>query len=95
LAETSQTAVKLIAVLLLILDYFTEGIRDVIIYTNPDEPAKRNRGFCFIDFDCHKNASGAKRKLENGQALVWNRQVIVSWAEPQEEPDEDTMAKVC
>lgn len=72
----------------------TEGIKDIIIYTNPDEPTKKNRGFCFIDFDCHKNASGAKRKLENGQALVWNRQVIVSWAEPQEEPDEDTMAKV-
>ena len=32
--------------------------------------------------------------MENGQASAWNRQFIVSWAEPQDEPDEETMAKV-
>jgi len=32
--------------------------------------------------------------MESGQAAAWNRQFIVSWAEPQDEPDEETMAKV-
>jgi len=68
---------------------------DVLIYTNPDDPSKRNRGFAFLDYDNHKNASAAKRKMESGQVAAWGRQFVVSWAEPQEEPDAETMAKVC
>jgi len=48
-----------------------EGVTDVIIYAPADEAdKKRNRGFCFVDFDTHKNASAAKRKLANGRARV-------------------------
>lgn len=48
-----------------------EGVTDVIIYTPADEAdKKKNRGFCFVDFDTHKNASAAKRKLSNGRARV-------------------------
>ena len=67
----------------------------MIVYANPDDPSKKNRGFCFLDYDCHKNAAGAKRKMEQGQASAWGRQFVVSWAEPQDEPDEEVMAKVC
>ncbi|UJR09849.1 hypothetical protein I4U23_014073 [Adineta vaga] len=72
-----------------------EGVADVIIYTPADEAdKKKNRGFCFVDFDTHKNASAAKRKLSNGRARVFNRDIAVDWADPDEDPDEDTMSQV-
>ncbi|CAF1277687.1 unnamed protein product, partial [Adineta ricciae] len=72
-----------------------EGVTDVIIYAPADEAdKKKNRGFCFVDFDTHKNASAAKRKLANGRARVFNRDIAVDWADPDEDPDEDTMAQV-
>lgn len=50
-----------------------EGLTDVIVYAPADEAdKKKNRGFCFVDFDTHKNASAAKRKLANGRVRVGN-----------------------
>jgi hypothetical protein len=50
-----------------------EGVTDVIVYAPADElDKKRNRGFCFVDFDTHKNASAAKRKLANARVRVRN-----------------------
>ncbi|VDP13654.1 unnamed protein product [Soboliphyme baturini] len=72
-----------------------EGISDVIVYANPDDPAKKkNRGFCFLEFSDHKSASQAKRKLSNSRLRPWNAELVIEWAEPQEEPDEETMNKV-
>ncbi|CAF3878664.1 unnamed protein product [Rotaria sordida] len=72
-----------------------EGVIEVIIYTPADEAdKKKNRGFCFVDFDTHKNASAAKRKLANGRVRVFNRDIAVDWADPDEEPDDDTMSQV-
>jgi hypothetical protein len=46
-------------------------VTNVIIYTPADEAdKKKNRGFCFVDFDTHKNASAGKRKLSNGRVRV-------------------------
>ena len=51
--------------------WFLEGVANVIIYTPADEAEKKkNRGFCFVDFDTHKNASVAKRKLAGGRFRV-------------------------
>lgn len=62
--------IKSFFVTLKILVYL-EGVTNVIIYTPADEAdKKKNRGFCFVDFDTHKNASAAKRKLTNGRARV-------------------------
>jgi len=36
----------------------------------------------------------AKRRLETGRIKVWSCDIIVDWADPQEEPDEDTMSQV-
>jgi hypothetical protein len=50
---------------------FKEGVSNVIVYTPADEADKnKNRGFCFVDFDTHKNASAAKRKLANARVRV-------------------------
>ncbi|XP_026272651.1 heterogeneous nuclear ribonucleoprotein Q isoform X1 [Frankliniella occidentalis] len=71
----------------------TAGLTQVIIYSSPDDK-KKNRGFCFLEYDTHKAASLAKRRLGTGRIKVWGCDIIVDWADPQEEPDESTMSKV-
>jgi hypothetical protein len=68
----------------------------VIIYSNPDDgPTRKNRGFCFVEFTEHKFASDAKRKLTTAKAFLWKiENLVVDWAEPQDEPAEDVMSKV-
>ena len=51
-------------------------------------------GFCFLEYESHKAASLAKRRLETGRIKVWSCDIIVDWADPQEEPDDDTMGQV-
>ncbi|XP_045197419.1 heterogeneous nuclear ribonucleoprotein R-like isoform X1 [Mercenaria mercenaria] len=72
----------------------TEGLIDVIIYRSVEKDNQKNRGFAFLDYDSHKSASTAKRKLMSGRVKVWNCDIIVDWADPVEEPDDETMAKV-
>ncbi|TRY77284.1 hypothetical protein TCAL_10197 [Tigriopus californicus] len=69
------------------------GLREVIIYSSPDDK-KKNRGFCFLEYESHKAASLAKRRLETSRVKVWSCDIIVDWADPQEEPDQETMSKV-
>jgi len=79
-----------------ILDEFgklTAGLMEVIIYNSPDDK-KKNRGFCFLEYDSHKAASLAKRRLGTGRIKVWSCDILVDFADPQEEPDEGTMSKV-
>ncbi|CAB3384544.1 Hypothetical predicted protein [Cloeon dipterum] len=71
----------------------TAGLTEVIIYSSPDDK-KKNRGFCFLEYESHKAASLAKRRLGTGRVKVWGCDIIVDWADPQEEPDEETMSKV-
>jgi len=71
----------------------TAGLTEVIIYSSPDDK-KKNRGFCFLEYDSHKAASLAKRRLGTGRIKVWGCDIIVDWADPQEEPDQQTMSKV-
>ncbi|XP_036146570.1 heterogeneous nuclear ribonucleoprotein R isoform X7 [Monomorium pharaonis] len=68
------------------------GLTEVIIYSSPDDK-KKNRGFCFLEYESHKAASLAKRRLSTGRIKVWGCDIIVDWADPQEEPDEQTMSK--
>ena len=45
------------------------GLKEVIIYSSPDDK-KKNRGFCFLEYESHKCASLAKRRLETGRVKV-------------------------
>ena len=72
----------------------TEGLTEVIIYRSAEKENQKNRGFAFLEYDSHKSASNAKRKLGMGRAKVWGCDIIVDWADPMEEPDDDTMQKV-
>ncbi|KAI1728703.1 RNA recognition motif domain-containing protein [Ditylenchus destructor] len=72
-----------------------KGVVEVIIYSSPDaNESRKNRGFCFVDFVDHKAASDAKRRISQGKVRPWNNDLVVDWAEQQDEPDEETMATV-
>uniref|UniRef100_A0A8D0DHF5 Heteroous nuclear ribonucleoprotein R n=1 Tax=Salvator merianae TaxID=96440 RepID=A0A8D0DHF5_SALMN len=71
----------------------TEGLVDVILYHQPDDK-KKNRGFCFLEYEDHKSAAQARRRLMSGKVKVWGNIVTVEWADPVEEPDPEVMAKV-
>jgi len=58
------------------------GLVEVIIYSSPDDK-KKNRGFCFLEYESHKAASLAKRRLGTGRIKVWSCDIIVDWADPQ------------
>uniref|UniRef100_A0AC35U1J8 ShKT domain-containing protein n=1 Tax=Rhabditophanes sp. KR3021 TaxID=114890 RepID=A0AC35U1J8_9BILA len=81
-----------------ILDEFkkcAEGVENVIMYTNPDDPKERNsRGFCFIDFSEHKHASDAKRKLQTGKIRLFNSDLICEWAEAKPTNDPECLKTV-
>lgn len=74
-----------------------ENLTDVIIYHQGETENEKvkNRGFCFLEFLDHKSASVAKRKLGSARFnKVFQREVAVDWADPNDEPDEETMSKV-
>ena len=72
----------------------TTGLTDVIVYSSADQKGK-NRGFAFLEYESHQAASLARRRLASGRIKVWGNIVVtVDWAELQEEPDADVMAKV-
>lgn len=71
-----------------------ECLSDVIVYISSEDKTK-NRGFAFLEFTTHKDASTARRRLGSGKIKVFgNITPTVDWAEPVHEPDEETMAKV-
>ena len=77
----------------LLLSLSAEGLQEVILYHQPDDK-KKNRGFCFLEYEDHKSAAQARRRLMSGKVKVWGNPVTVEWADPVAEPDPDVMAKV-
>lgn len=71
----------------------TEGVRDVIVYASAADKTK-NRGFAFVEYDSHRAAAMARRKLMTQGLELWGHHIAVDWAEPEAEVDEDIMAKV-
>ncbi|XP_061611817.1 APOBEC1 complementation factor isoform X3 [Phyllopteryx taeniolatus] len=71
----------------------TDGAVDVIVYPSAADKSK-NRGFAFVEYDSHRAAAMARRKLLPGRIQLWGHGIAVDWAEPEVEVDEDTMATV-
>ncbi|XP_049614625.1 APOBEC1 complementation factor isoform X7 [Syngnathus scovelli] len=71
----------------------TEGAVDVIVYPSAADKSK-NRGFAFVEYDSHRAAAMARRKLLPGRIQLWGHAIAVDWAEPEVEVDEDVMAAV-
>ncbi|XP_018420325.1 PREDICTED: RNA-binding protein 47 isoform X3 [Nanorana parkeri] len=71
----------------------TEGVLDVIVYASAADKMK-NRGFAFVEYDSHRAAAMARRKLMPGRIQLWGHQIAVDWAEPEIDVDEDVMETV-
>lgn len=71
----------------------TEGVVDVIVYPSASDKTK-NRGFAFVEFESHRAAAIARRKLIPGTFQLWGHTIQVDWADPEKEVDEETMQRV-
>lgn len=72
----------------------TEGVLNVILYPSVTDKTK-SRGFAFVEYESHRAAAMARRKLIPGRIQLWNHDIAVDWAEPEPDIDEETMSKVC
>ncbi|XP_022647553.1 uncharacterized protein LOC111260577 isoform X2 [Varroa jacobsoni] len=76
-----------------ILSYFQRylsGVVDVVLYTYPG--SSQNRGFCFVEFTSTKKAMVAKDAIV--AIRPWGCEVVVDWADPEQEPAEHVMKNV-
>ena len=71
----------------------TDAVVDVIVYPSAHDKTK-NRGFAFVEYESHRAAAMARRKLIPGRIQLWAHQIAVDWAEPEQEVDEEIMAMV-
>ncbi|NWS73937.1 RBM46 protein, partial [Crotophaga sulcirostris] len=71
----------------------TEGVVDVIVYPNATDKTK-NRGFAFVEYESHRAAAMARRRLIPGTFQLWGHTIQVDWADPEREVDEETMQRV-
>ena len=60
----------------------------MIMYPSAQDKNK-NRGFAFIEYECHRAAAMVRKKLMSGGIQLWGHQIAVDWAEPEIEPDEE------
>jgi len=69
-----------------------EGVRDVIVY--PDVLHKsRNRGFTFVEFETHGDATMARRRLVGTGLHLGGLPLAIDWAVLEPELDDDTERK--
>ena len=54
----------------------------------------KNRGFAFVEYENHRAAAMARRKLNLGRIQLWGHQIAVDWAEPEQDVDEEIMVTV-
>uniref|UniRef100_A0A3Q3J626 Probable RNA-binding protein 46 n=1 Tax=Monopterus albus TaxID=43700 RepID=A0A3Q3J626_MONAL len=71
----------------------TDGVMDVIVYPSSIDKS-RNRGFAFVEYESHKAAAMARRKLIPGTFQLWGGPIQVDWAEPEKDVDEEVMQHV-
>jgi Q family heterogeneous nuclear ribonucleoprotein R len=75
------------------LNKHVEGIVDVILYSSVADKSK-SRGFAFVEFQNHRLAAMARRKLIPGRVYLWDHEIQIDWAIPENDVDEETMSKV-
>ncbi|XP_062239544.1 probable RNA-binding protein 46 isoform X1 [Platichthys flesus] len=69
-----------------------EGVVDVIVYPSSTEE-NRNRGFAFVEFESHKAAAIARRKLRSGAYKLWGNNIHVNWADPEKDVADEVMQR--
>ncbi|XP_031695024.1 putative RNA-binding protein 46, partial [Anarrhichthys ocellatus] len=71
----------------------TDGVVDVIVYPSSTDKSK-NRGFAFVEYESHKAAATARRKLIPETFQLWGHSIQVDWAEPEKDVDQEVMQRV-
>ncbi|NXP43766.1 RBM46 protein, partial [Heliornis fulica] len=71
----------------------TEGVVDVTVYPSATDKTK-NRGFAFVEYESHRAAAMARRRLIPGTFQLWGHVIQVDWADPEREVDEKIMQRV-
>ena len=76
------------------MEKLTDGVKDIILYPSLIDKSK-TRGYAFIEYESHRAAALARRKLVPGKIFLCGQEVEkIDWAEPENEVDEEIMAKV-
>ncbi|XP_025073681.1 RNA-binding protein 47-like isoform X2 [Pogonomyrmex barbatus] len=72
-----------------------DGITDIYLYPSAYD-RNLNRGFIFVEFQDHRAAAMARRKLIPGKVMLWDHEIAVDWADPEpgDPIDEDIMQTV-
>ena len=72
---------------------YTEGVSKVILYSSIVDKSK-NRGFAFVEYDTHRAAAMARRKLNASKIKLFDHDIAVDWAQPEAQVEEETMKRV-
>ncbi len=76
------------------MSQLTDGVCNVILYSSQVDKTK-TRGYAFVEYESHRAAALARRKLVPSRVILGGQQVEkVDWAEPENEIDEEVMEKV-
>ncbi|XP_054708036.1 probable RNA-binding protein 46, partial [Uloborus diversus] len=71
----------------------TDGVSKVILYSNYVDKSK-NRGFAFVEYESHRAAAMARRKLLNNGIKMFDHDIAVDWAQPEAQVEDETMRRV-
>lgn len=72
---------------------YTEGVSKVILYSSIVDKSK-NRGFAFVEYESHRAAAMARRKLLANKIKLFDHEIAVDWAQPEAQVEEETMKRV-
>ena len=76
------------------MEQLTEGVKNIILYPSLLDKSK-TRGYAFVEYESHRAAAIARRKLLLGRVFLCGQEVEkIDWAEPENEVDEEIMSKV-
>ncbi|KAF8794475.1 putative RNA-binding protein 46 like protein [Argiope bruennichi] len=71
---------------------FTEGVSKVILYSSILDKTK-NRGFAFVEYESHRAAAMARRKLIANSVKLFDHEIAVDWAQPEAQVEDETMRR--
>ena len=64
----------------------TEGLTDLWLYKNTAGSVNKYRSmvqYAIVEYDSHRSAAMARRRLIPERIQLWGRDIIVDWATPQ------------
>lgn len=70
----------------------SEDVSDVIVHAGSG-PGEKNRGFAFVEYQTHRAAAMARRKLMPGRITIFGSEVVTDWAEPEIDMN-DTLSRI-